>query len=89
MRRDGPGNRSAERSQRYRVRVDLPAHEWLRFYSGEARQVIAEDESGRRIAFPAVALRPYTRRDGVHGWFWIETGPDGRLAAVRPAPSPP
>ncbi|MFN4262940.1 MAG: DUF2835 domain-containing protein [Thioalkalivibrionaceae bacterium] len=72
-------------TNRMRVYVELSVSEWLRYYAGHASQVLVVDEQGRRIAFPASALRPYTRHDGVRGWFWIEFDDSNRLIAVTPA----
>lgn len=42
---------------------------YLQYYRGSARAVIVTAEDGRKIQFPANALQPFIRADGIHGRF--------------------
>ncbi|WJW74406.1 DUF2835 domain-containing protein [Thiohalobacter sp. IOR34] len=70
-------------SQRIRFHLQLSADDYLHFYQGSARDVLARALDGRRLRFPAAALRPFVRHNGVHGLFEIEFDADHRLVALR------
>lgn len=70
--------------RRYVVELRIPADELLRYYRGAASAVVAQDELGRRVQFPAAALRPFVTRAGVYGRFALHVGSDNRLASIRP-----
>ena len=55
--------------QELRFRLSLTATEFLAFYAGAARQVVAKAFDGRVVCFPASALRSHVLHDGVHGVF--------------------
>ena len=68
--------------------LEIRGDEFLRFYRGEASsvQVIALD--GRRVRFPAAALRPYVGRNGIAGDFRLCFDAQGRMLSLdRVAPS--
>ena len=42
---------------------------YLQYYRGNARSVIVTSDDGRKIQFPANALQPYIKTDGINGRF--------------------
>ena len=50
-------------------RLNLTTTEFLAFYQGTAREVVAHAVDGRTVRFPAAVLRPYVLHDGVRGMF--------------------
>jgi len=66
-----------------RFRLDIPAEEYLYYYRGTAREVLATTEDGLRVRFPAGALQPHVTHDGIHGWFEIEFDADHRLRGLH------
>ncbi|SFH44720.1 DUF2835 family protein [Modicisalibacter xianhensis] len=64
------------------VDVQLSASECLRHYRGEVQQVYAYSLDGRRVLFPARALRRILRRDGVKGVFRLVFTDDGRFESI-------
>lgn len=66
-----------------RLRLSIPPEACLRYYQGEVRDVLARSEDGRRVRFPAAALRQHIRRDGVQGRFELEYDEHHRLVALR------
>jgi len=68
---------------RLRFRLDIPAEDYLAYYRGIARDVIARTLDGRRIRFPANSLRDHVRHDGVRGLFEIEFDERHKLVALR------
>ncbi|UTA49364.1 DUF2835 domain-containing protein [Simiduia sp. 21SJ11W-1] len=66
------------------VQLAISRDELLRLYRGSARVVSAVAVDGRRIRFPADALRRLVTDKGVYGRFAIEFDDANRLIAVRP-----
>lgn len=52
--------------------LNISAEEYLRYYQGTGKTVVAIEEGGRQIQFPAAKLRPFVSHDGVQGWYEIE-----------------
>lgn len=52
-----------------RFRLSISADDYLRYYQGSARAVIARSHDGRRVQFPAGSLRRFVTREGVQGEF--------------------
>lgn len=53
------------------VTVRIPADELLRFYAGQATEVLATALDGRTVRFPVRVLRPFVTEDGVAGTFQL------------------
>ena len=69
--------------RQYLVDLRIPASELLRYYRGSAASVSATDRYGRRLQFPAQALRPFVDRDGVHGTFSLQVDAENRLRSIQ------
>lgn len=68
--------------RRYEVDLNIPAAELLRYYRGAASSVLVVDRFGRRIRFPASALRPFVTAAGVHGSFSLHVDDHSRLHRI-------
>jgi hypothetical protein len=66
-----------------RFRLDISAERFLAYYRGAARNVVATAFDGRRVQFPADALRPFLSREGVRGEFLLEFDANNKLVALR------
>lgn len=64
------------------VVLELSAEACLAHYEGRVGQVLAYSLDGRRVAFPAEALRRVVTREGVHGTFRLFFTPDGRFRSI-------
>lgn len=64
------------------VDLDIPAEEYLRYYEGGARVVLARARDGRTVQFPANLLRRFVAHDGVHGSFMLRCDANGRLVSI-------
>ena len=71
------------------VCINISADDFLSYYRGQARHVIAECDDGRTVQFPASALQPFVTKDGVHGHFVLIFDSNNKLAGVKRAPSSP
>jgi len=65
------------------VSLEISAEAYQQMYRGTARDVLAEDLQGRRIRFPAVALRPFVTREGVSGVFVLRVDARNKLIDIR------
>ncbi len=67
----------------YRFSMSISAEDYLRYYKGEAVSVLAIDQRGVSIRFPATALRPHVGHHGVRGHFRLLTDDDNRLRSLE------
>ncbi|WP_108446326.1 DUF2835 domain-containing protein [Halomonas denitrificans] len=65
------------------VVIELSYEACLAHYTGQVTQVQTRSLDGRRVAFPAEALRRVVTRDGVHGRFRLTFTEAGRFCAIR------
>ncbi|MEM1433563.1 MAG: DUF2835 family protein [Pseudomonadota bacterium] len=68
----------------YQVYLDLSAQALSRYYGGHASVVRVQALGGTWVQFPAAVLRAHVERDGLRGWFQIETDAEHRLKSFRP-----
>lgn len=54
-----------------RFHLDIPAQAYLKYYRGEAKNVLVTTHEGVRVQFSAHLLRPYVTRDGIKGEFCL------------------
>ncbi|MBA2778861.1 DUF2835 family protein [Billgrantia kenyensis] len=64
------------------VVLDLSAETCLAHYEGRVGQVMAFSLDGKRVVFPAEALRRVVARDGVHGTFRLAFTAEGRFISI-------
>lgn len=62
-----------------RFSLNLSADRYLSHYQGHAKSVSVMADDGRRIEFPANALRPFVTKDGVQGHFELLIDGNNRL----------
>ena len=65
------------------VDIHLSSDDYLRWYQGSAKAVVATSRDGRRVRFPAESLRPFVTHSGVHGSFAIHFNEHNRLVKVE------
>ncbi len=80
----GPGQRRpGEAVDSFVLTLDIPAERFRAWYAGAVRDVVARAEDGRRVQFPASALRPFVTHDGVHGRFRLRIDGAQRLISLE------
>ena len=72
----------ARSSSSIRLRLSISAEKFLQYYSGSVKAVSAIALDGRRVEFPASALRPHVEHDGIQGLFNLQFGPDHKLIGL-------
>ncbi|EWG98755.1 DUF2835 domain-containing protein [Halomonas sp. BC04] len=65
------------------VVIELSHAACLAHYEGRVGQVHTYSLDGRKVIFPAEALRRVVTRDGVHGRFRLTFSDAGRFIAIR------
>ncbi|MHB0775278.1 DUF2835 family protein [Halomonas sp. WWR20] len=64
------------------VVIELSAAQCLGHYQGGIQQVYAHSLDGRRVVFPAKALRHIVTRDGVSGVFRLTFSTAGQFESI-------
>lgn len=75
-------------SKPIRFSLNLSAERYLRYYQGHARSVSVLADDGRRVEFPANALRPFVTRQGIHGHFELLIDEHHRLQGLKRLEAP-
>ena len=54
---------------RYEFQLRITAEQYLDYYRGTARHVVARCTTGQTVQFPASLLQRYVTPEGIHGRF--------------------
>ena len=73
----------ADGSRQFTVTLSISRAEFERLYRGQARSVLARDEQGKTLRFPALSLRPFLRHEGISGTFVIHVDANNRLLGIH------
>lgn len=65
------------------VRLAISRENYLAWYQGAVRDVLARTLDGRNVRFPANILRGFVDNSGVYGTFCIEFDEKGKFKAIR------
>jgi hypothetical protein len=74
---------SMNRARHIIVNLNISAEEYLSWYSGAARTVMATSVDGRSVRFPANILQPFVMRDGIRGQFCIFFNEEGKFDRIE------
>jgi hypothetical protein len=67
----------------FHFRLNISAQDYLAYYQGAAREVVATSSEGLRVRFPASALRPFVTHEGIVGAFVLRVGADNKLHSLH------
>lgn len=65
--------------------LSISSQQYLQYYRGSVRQVLAQSTSGARVQFPAALLTPFVTLGGISGRFVLTCEDSGRGAELRRA----
>ena len=65
-----------------RFHLSLDADKYLAYYQGKARNIVVRSIDNRSIRFPASAVRPFLKHDGIFGLFEIQFDENNKLVEV-------
>lgn len=63
--------------------LKISYQEYLTYYQGAVKFVIARAHDGRKVQFPAALLRQFVTHQGVQGEFEIEFDDNFKLQSMR------
>ncbi|MGD9401161.1 MAG: DUF2835 family protein [bacterium] len=67
----------------YRFRLNILKQEYLSYYAGSARWVVARAFEGETVRFPASFLREFVSEDGVLGFFEMVVDENDKLVSLK------
>jgi len=65
------------------VDLVITRDEYLRWYQGTAKAILAQSRDGRKVSFPAHSLQPYVSHNGIRGTFAIYFDENNKLQKVE------
>ncbi|MCP4412437.1 MAG: DUF2835 domain-containing protein [Gammaproteobacteria bacterium] len=63
--------------------MKISREEYLRHYTGEASFIQFRSEDGKRIQFPASAIKPLISYQGINGYFLIRFDKNHKLIDLK------
>ena len=67
----------------FRFKLDILPEEYVSYYKGAARWVVAKAYEGETVRFPASFLREFVSEDGVSGVFEMVIDDSDKLISLR------
>ncbi len=64
--------------KRYEFKLHISAEQYLDYYRGTARHVLARCSTGQNVQFPAGLLQQFVTADGIHGEFALTCDENNR-----------
>ena len=68
---------------RFEFGLSISAQDYLQFYRGEVRNVLARCQDGRTVQFPATLLTPFVTGRGIHGNFVLTCDSEGKGSRLQ------
>lgn len=72
-----------EKARLFTVTLSISRAEFERLYRGQAKTVVARDQQGKTLQFPALSLRPFLSHTGIQGTFIIWVDNNNRLLDIQ------
>ena len=67
----------------YRFNLYISVDDFMAYYEGAARDVIAFSDDGLKIQFPAYVLRPYLTGKRICGEFILEYDEHNKFSSIK------
>ncbi len=67
----------------FRFNLYISLNEFMAYYEGVARDVVAVSDDGLTVRFPAYVLRPYLTGLGIRGEFILECDEHTKFSSIR------
>lgn len=65
------------------VSLHISREDYLAFYQGQVKDVVATANDGRIIRFPAAILKGMVGHEGIHGKFCIQFDSDNKFSNIK------
>jgi hypothetical protein len=63
--------------------LKISQQQYLQYYQGTANAVRVVSETGQKVQFPAVRLRPFLTHTGIHGRFCLTIDKDNHFTNLQ------
>ena len=67
----------------FNLNISIEPEEFILFYSGQAKTVVARSDRNEVVEFPANILRKFVSNAGITGRFVIYTNDDNKFIAIE------
>jgi len=64
----------------------MSSEQYLPYYQGQVRSIVATSTTGLKVQFPAMHLRKYLTSSGIDGYFCMETKNNKFLSLTKISP---
>jgi hypothetical protein len=68
---------------RFEFSLYISAQDYLAYYRGDVRHVLARCSDGRKVQFPAALLTPFVSEGGIRGNFVLTSDENGKGAKLQ------
>ena len=69
--------------RQFEFALSIPSQQYLQYYRGAVRQVVAQTHSGETVQFPAGLLTPFVTAAGISGRFVLTCDDTGKGAQLQ------
>jgi len=73
---------------RYEFHLQISSEQYLDYYRGEVRSVVARTADGQTVQFPASLLQRFVTHDGIHGHFVLTCDKNHKNAELQRLDAP-
>lgn len=70
-------------TQRILFTLNISPDDYLVYYTGAVKSVLAKAKDGRVVKFPASVLQQFLTYDGIHGSFEMEIDENNKFLNIR------
>ncbi len=70
-------------NNKFFFKLQISQQQYLQYYQGTANAVRVVSESGQKIQFPAIRLRPFLTHTGIHGRFCLTIDNNNRFVNLQ------
>jgi len=74
---------TTQTNKQFYFSLQISQQQYLQYYQGTASAVQVISESGQKIKFPAIRLRPFLTQIGIHGRFCLTIDRDNRFTNLQ------
>ncbi len=74
---------SQPQNKQFFFKLQISQQQYLQYYQGTANAVRVVSESGQKIQFPAIRLRPFLTHTGIHGRFCLTVDNNNRFVNLQ------
>jgi hypothetical protein len=71
---------------RYEFDLHISPEQYLDYYRGAVRHVLALSTTGQTVQFPASLLQRFVTTEGIHGRFVLTCDQNHKCTGLEPAP---